>query len=48
MLAQLFHVQVAPAGQPLLACSTAKAVTNRRHASRLGKILTTLLRRFIS
>jgi hypothetical protein len=49
MLAQLLHVQIAPARQPLLRLlDRQNAVTSLKHASRLGKILTTRVLRFIS
>lgn len=49
MLAQLLHVQVAPARQPLLRLLNRQCRhQSRRHAALLGKILTTLVRRFIS
>src|SRR5215207_826562 len=48
LLLELTHVQVAPSRLPFLRLLDAQRRHQLRHAWRLGKILTTLLRRFIS
>ena len=49
MLAQLLHVQVTPPRYPLLRLLDSQGThRSRKHDSRLGKILTTRVLRFIS